>query len=134
CASAAASRASFPASPPRCTACSATVRRARICILSTASASDARAIARHALHGVAPLRADADFHDRRRRRKHIMVMGATSLGLVRNDLFVTIEQVEQSLERFIAERGDAAALQQMVEGLQQLGGTLKLLQLAGAEL
>ncbi len=63
-----------------------------------------------------------------------MVMGATSLGLVRNDLFVTIEQVEQSLERFIAERGDAAALQQMVEGLQQLGGTLKLLQLAGAEL
>ena len=63
-----------------------------------------------------------------------MVMGATSLGLVRNDLFVTIELVEQSLERFIAERGDAAALQQMVEGLQQLGGTLKLLQLAGAEL
>ncbi|MDN5514798.1 MAG: hypothetical protein L0G82_06140, partial [Pseudomonas sp.] len=33
-----------------------------------------------------------------------MVSGATSLNLVRDELFVTMEEAEQSLEQFIAER------------------------------
>ncbi len=63
-----------------------------------------------------------------------MVTGATSLGLVRNELFATIEQAEQSLEQFIAERLNVSLLQQAVEYLQQIRGILKLIELAGAEL
>ena len=63
-----------------------------------------------------------------------MVTGATSLGLVRNELFATIEQAEQSLEQFIAERHNVGLLQQAVEYLQQIRGILKLIELAGAEL
>lgn len=63
-----------------------------------------------------------------------MVTGATSLNLVRDELFATIEQTELSLEQFIGERSNGHLLQQMVEGLQQIRGTLKLIELAGAEL
>ncbi|HYQ37487.1 MAG TPA: ferrous iron transporter B [Pseudomonas sp.] len=63
-----------------------------------------------------------------------MVTGATSLGLVRNELFATIEQAEQSLEQFIVERHNVSLLQQAVEYLQQIRGILKLIELAGAEL
>lgn len=63
-----------------------------------------------------------------------MVTGVTSLGLVRNELFATIEQAEQSLEQFIAERLNVSLLQQAVEYLQQIRGILKLIELAGAEL
>jgi len=63
-----------------------------------------------------------------------MVTGATSLGLVRNELFATIEQAEQSLELFIADRLNVSLLQQAVEYLQQIRGILKLIELAGAEL
>ena len=63
-----------------------------------------------------------------------MVTGATSLGLVRNELFATIEQAEQSLEQFIVERLNVSLLQQAVEYLQQIRGILKLIELAGAEL
>ncbi|MCQ4346519.1 ferrous iron transporter B [Pseudomonas stutzeri] len=63
-----------------------------------------------------------------------MVTGATSLGLVRNELFATIEQAEQSLEQFIADRLNVSLLQQAVEYLQQIRGILKLIELAGAEL
>lgn len=63
-----------------------------------------------------------------------MVTGATSLGLVRSELFATIEQAEQSLEQFIAERHNVSLLQQAVEYLQQIRGILKLIELAGAEL
>ncbi len=63
-----------------------------------------------------------------------MVSGATSLGLVRSELFATIEQAEQSLEQFIAERHNVSLLQQAVEYLQQIRGILKLIELVGAEL
>ena len=63
-----------------------------------------------------------------------MVTGATSLGLVRNELFATIEQAEHSLELFIAERLNVGLLQQAVEYLQQIRGILKLIELGGAEL
>ncbi|KQO38024.1 ferrous iron transporter B [Pseudomonas sp. Leaf83] len=63
-----------------------------------------------------------------------MVSGATSLNLVRDELFVTMEEAEQSLEHFIAERHNGSLLQQAVENLQQVRGTLNLIELAGAEL
>lgn len=63
-----------------------------------------------------------------------MVTGATSLSLVRDELFATIEQAEQSLEQFIVERENGSLLQQAVESLQQVRGTLNLIELTGAEL
>jgi len=63
-----------------------------------------------------------------------MVSGATSLNLVRDELFVTMEEAEQSLEQFIAERHNGSLLQQAVESLHQVRGTLNLIELAGAEL
>lgn len=63
-----------------------------------------------------------------------MVTGVTSLGLVRDELFATMEQAEQSLEQFIAERQNGALLQQAVEATHQVRGTLNLIELTGAEL
>jgi hypothetical protein len=63
-----------------------------------------------------------------------MATGATSLNLVRDELFATMEEAEQSLEHFIAERNNGSLLQQAVESLQQVRGTLNLIELAGAEL
>ncbi len=63
-----------------------------------------------------------------------MVTGATSLSLVREELFATMDEAELSLEHFIAERENGSLLQQAVESLQQVRGTLKLIELAGAEL
>lgn len=63
-----------------------------------------------------------------------MVTGATSLSLVRDELFATIEQAELSLEQFIGERSNGHLLQLAVEGLQQIRGTLKLIELTGAEM
>lgn len=63
-----------------------------------------------------------------------MVTGATSLSLVRDELFATMEQAEQSLEHFIVERQNGSLLQQAVESLHQVRGTLSLIELAGAEL
>lgn len=63
-----------------------------------------------------------------------MVSGATSLGLVRNELFTTMEEAESSLEHFIAERHNGSLLQQAVESLHQVRGTLNLVELTGAEM
>jgi hypothetical protein len=63
-----------------------------------------------------------------------MVSGATSLSLVRNELFTTMEEAESSLEHFIAERHNGSLLQQAVESLYQVRGTLNLVELTGAEL
>ena len=63
-----------------------------------------------------------------------MVSGATSLNLVRDELFATIEEAESSLEQFIADRNNGSLLQQAVESLHQVRGTLNLIELAGAEL
>jgi len=60
--------------------------------------------------------------------------GATSLGLVRDELFATMEEGEQSLEQFITERENVSLLQQAIESLQQVRGTLKLIELTGAEM
>lgn len=63
-----------------------------------------------------------------------MVTGATSLSLVRDELFATMEEAEQNLEHFIAERQNGSLLQHSVECLSQIRGTLNLIELAGAEL
>lgn len=63
-----------------------------------------------------------------------MVSGATSLNLVRDELFTTMEEAELSLEQFIADRNNGSLLQQAVESLHQVRGTLNLIELAGAEL
>ena len=63
-----------------------------------------------------------------------MTTGATSLSMVRDELFSTMEQTELLLEQFIAERNNGSYLQQAVESLQQIRGTLNLIELAGAEL
>lgn len=63
-----------------------------------------------------------------------MVTGATSLSLVRDELFATMEQAEQNLEQFIAERQNGSLLQHAVECLAQIRGTLNLIELVGAEL
>ena len=63
-----------------------------------------------------------------------MNTGAASLSLVRDELFSTMEQTEQLLEQFIGERNNGSHLQQAVESLQQIRGTLNLIELTGAEL
>src|SRR3989338_5205137 len=63
-----------------------------------------------------------------------MVSGATSLNLVRDELFATMEEAESSLEHFIADRHNGSLLQQAVENLHQVRGALNLIELAGAEL
>lgn len=63
-----------------------------------------------------------------------MVTGATSLSLVRDELFATMEEAEQSLEHFIIDRNNGSLLQQAVENLKQVRGTLNLIELTGAEL
>lgn len=60
--------------------------------------------------------------------------GVTSLKLVRDELFATMEEAELSLGHFIVDRQNGSLLQQMVENLQQVRGTLKLIELTGAEL
>ncbi|MFC0710536.1 ferrous iron transporter B [Azorhizophilus paspali] len=62
------------------------------------------------------------------------MLNAMSLALVRNELFATIEGAEQRLEQFIVERENGTLLQQIVLDLQQVRGTLSLIELAGAEL
>jgi hypothetical protein len=63
-----------------------------------------------------------------------MVSGATSLNLVRDELFATMEEAESNLEHFIADRHNGSLLQQAVENLHQVRGTLNVIELAGAEL
>ena len=63
-----------------------------------------------------------------------MVTGATSLSLVRDELFATMEEAEQSLEHFIIDRSNGSLLQQAVENLKPVRGTLKLIELTGGEL
>ncbi|MFC3607335.1 ferrous iron transporter B [Stutzerimonas tarimensis] len=63
-----------------------------------------------------------------------MVTGANSLSLVRDELFATIAEAEQSLEHFIVDRNNGSLLQQAVESFHQVRGTLNLIELVGAEL
>ncbi|WP_071871325.1 ferrous iron transporter B [Atopomonas hussainii] len=63
-----------------------------------------------------------------------MSSGANSLSMVRDVLFATMEQAEQNLEHFIAERDNSSLLQSSVECLQQIYGSLKIIDLPGAAL
>lgn len=63
-----------------------------------------------------------------------MLTGATSLDLVRDELFASIDEVERLLQQFLDQRDNGSLLQHAIEGLQQLRGTLALIQLEGAVL
>lgn len=63
-----------------------------------------------------------------------MLTGATSLDLVRDELFASVGSVEDLLQQFLEERHSGSLLQQAIESLQQLRGTLNLIELAGAAL
>lgn len=63
-----------------------------------------------------------------------MVTGATSLGMVRDELFATMADTQQCLEQFLEERDSGVLLQQAVTNLQQIKGILAVIELAGAEL
>jgi len=63
-----------------------------------------------------------------------MVIGATSLSMVRDELFATMAETQQHLEEFLDARDNGALLQNAVSNLQQIKGILLLVELAGAEL
>ncbi|GAB1259614.1 pilus assembly protein [Aurantivibrio plasticivorans] len=58
----------------------------------------------------------------------------TSLKLVHDELVATIEQAASKLEQFVGDMNNAELLQESIEGMQQISGTLSLLQLHGADL
>ncbi len=63
-----------------------------------------------------------------------MVTGATSLSMVRDELFATMAETQHYLEQFLDERDNGALLQHAVTNLQQIKGILSLVELTGAEL
>ena len=63
-----------------------------------------------------------------------MVIGATSLSMVRDELFATMAETQQYLEQFLDARDNGALLQYAVTNLQQIKGILSLVELTGAEL
>ncbi|GGE38507.1 hypothetical protein GCM10007421_10510 [Halopseudomonas oceani] len=63
-----------------------------------------------------------------------MLTGTTSLDLVRDELFASMGEVENLLQQFLEDRQNGSLLQQSIEGLQQLRGTLALIELKGAAL
>ena len=58
-----------------------------------------------------------------------MLTGSTSLDLVRDELFTSMGEVEDLLQQFLEDRQNGSLLQQSIEGLQQLRGTLALIEL-----
>lgn len=58
----------------------------------------------------------------------------SSLKAVQNELVATIEQSAMHLEQFSAERNNAELLQNCIDGVKQVRGTLSLLQLKGMDL
>ena len=63
-----------------------------------------------------------------------MLTGATSLDLIREELFASMGEVEDLLQQFLEDRHNGTLLQQAIEGLHQLRGTLTLIELRGAAL
>lgn len=61
-------------------------------------------------------------------------VNVTSLKLVHDELLASIEQAAAKLEQFAADRNDAALLQECIDGIAQISGTLNLIQLHGADL
>lgn len=56
----------------------------------------------------------------------------TSLNLVSDELVATIEQSAAKLEQFVSDSQNSELLTSCVEGIEQISGTLKLIQLHGA--
>lgn len=63
-----------------------------------------------------------------------MARGTSSLRVVREELFATMSETQQCLERFLEERDNGTLLQCAVHSLQQIKGILSLVGLAGAEM
>ncbi len=57
----------------------------------------------------------------------------TSLNLVSDELVATIEQSAAKLEQFVSDTSNSELLAACVEGIEQISGTLRLIQLFGAE-
>lgn len=57
-----------------------------------------------------------------------------SLNMVRDELVATIEESARSLEHFVSSQDDSKSLQACIEGVTQIHGILRLIQLQGAEL
>ncbi len=58
----------------------------------------------------------------------------TSLNLVSDELVATIEQSAAKLEQFVGDTSNSELLAACVEGIEQISGTLRLIQLFGAEM
>ncbi len=56
-----------------------------------------------------------------------------SLNLVSDELVITIEQAAGKLEQYVSNQQDAEALEQCIAAIEQITGTLKLIQLEGGE-
>lgn len=58
----------------------------------------------------------------------------TSLNLVSDELVATIEHAASNLEQFVAEPANTELLQSCIGAIEQISGTLRLIQLYGAEM
>ena len=65
---------------------------------------------------------------------HGAKVNLTSLNLVHDELVSSIEQSAAKLEDFVANMDDGELLQACIEGMQQISGTLSLVQLHGADM
>lgn len=63
-----------------------------------------------------------------------MQTGAHSLDLIRDELFASMGEVEDLLQQYLEDRSNGSLLQQAIDGMQQLRGTLALVQLKGGAL
>lgn len=61
-------------------------------------------------------------------------INVSSLNLVHDELLATIEQAAGKLEQFVADMDSSELLQGCIEDMQQISGTLSLVQLKGADL
>lgn len=61
-------------------------------------------------------------------------MNFSSLNLVYDELVAAIEQAAGNLEQFVADLDNGELLQGCIEGMQQISGTLSLVQLQGGDL
>lgn len=65
---------------------------------------------------------------------HSEKINLTSLNLVQNELVATIEQSALHLEEFSRDRHNADLLQNCIDGIKQISGTLSLIQLRGVDM
>ncbi len=65
---------------------------------------------------------------------HGAKVNLTSLNLVHDELVTSIEQSASKLEDFVGNMSDGELLQACIEGMQQISGTLSLVQLHGCDL